>query len=175
MSEPNDDTRARDLADALCEWVGTLTDGLDLSAGAGVAKTLAPLPFIGPEAPALPFVVAELLSMDSAAAGDDQRFPRDSIQQADLLVYVFEVVLVVDWKRPGDADELVKTLASRMRRSLWADGTLGGRVQATSRDFRAEFDEPLIKWESGEIGRQAVVTILVGDRLQDPTTEGKWW
>lgn len=168
MSEPLDDDRARDLGGSLGEWVVGLTSPSDFG-----GKPMTVLPFIGPESPPLPFVVVELLSLDTAP--QEGGFVRADVQQVDLLAYTFEITPVLDFRDPDGADAMVKTVVARMLRSLRGDATLGGRVGLASPSLRAEFDEPLIRWESGVIGRQAVVTMQVADLVQDPQTAGKWW
>ena len=149
---------ATEIAEALVEWARETVPELATGYSYDAPQKNGPLPDVAAE------VTAEGLDR----AGLFRWYP--ALQQLEgVWAYVCELSLLADLPEPDqpetqrEAAYSLRSWATKLKAAIRADGTLGGRVQLTSRFFQIRYRPGYVEFPDGTRGREARIEMAVGE------------
>ena len=117
----------------------------------------------------LPDCVIEVRNVQ-LARGARREFPYEQLQQFDLKVWTVQLSFMVKQGDKPDEHEAAAAqlydFEERLTAKVLESGTLGGRVPVRSPYPRFSFSPPLAQYEDGTVGREMVMQIDVGTRVE---------
>lgn len=144
-----------EVAQAVADWAVATCPGLEQG-----------YPRIPSQKGNLPDVVANLLNRRSII-GPDERFPYSQLEQAELVVWEFDLSFMVDGSQGDDESQQdqLHDWADTLAEAITTDATLGERLPplGASPLHAFDFDLPFVEYHDGTRGRQFSMDVAVAE------------
>jgi hypothetical protein len=151
----------RTCAEAVAEWFRAET-GIATVYDYPISNSNGPLP------DAVVLVARKELAIDPPSALADL-----GLAQAWVRLFTVEVSVMVGLaeqseQAASDADAELRGYGKVVEEAIWADASLGGRVEIVSPELSFDYSTPFVRREDGTTGRFGIFSLTVAEGISPP-------